>query len=91
MSSSRGKKAAVSSSKRRRGSGSSMEELFQILRARPITTGHCIDWAVVEQVQFADAIRALLSINPWEQFFAITEPTYLELTLELCSTFIYRW
>ncbi|PPS06073.1 hypothetical protein GOBAR_AA14572 [Gossypium barbadense] len=67
MSSSRGKKATVPSSKRRRGQGSSsvrataevrhsflefsqasQEELFQILRAQPITTGHCIDWAAVE-------------------------------------------
>ncbi|PPS01829.1 hypothetical protein GOBAR_AA18833 [Gossypium barbadense] len=106
MSSSRGKKAVVPSSKRRRGSGSSsvhataevrhpfleflqasQEELFQILRARPLTAGRCIDWATVEQVQLADAIRALLSTDPWERFFTITEPTYLELTLELCSTF----
>ncbi|KAK5825266.1 hypothetical protein PVK06_020080 [Gossypium arboreum] len=106
MSSSIGKKAAVPSSKRRRGPGSSLirataevqhpfldfpqalqEELFQILRAQPITTGHCIDWAAVEQVQLADTIRALLSTDPWERFFSITEPTYLELTLELCSTF----
>ncbi|PPS05687.1 hypothetical protein GOBAR_AA14959 [Gossypium barbadense] len=48
---------------------------------------HSINWAAVEQVQLADAIRALLSIDPWERFFAITEPTYVELTLELCSTF----
>ncbi|KAK5793986.1 hypothetical protein PVK06_035174 [Gossypium arboreum] len=69
MSSSRGKKAAIPSSKRRRG------------------PGRCIDWDAVEQVQLADAIRALLSTDPWERFFTITEPTYLELTLELCSTF----
>ncbi|KAK5811529.1 hypothetical protein PVK06_026869 [Gossypium arboreum] len=87
MSSSRGKKAAVPFSKRRRGPSSSSEELFQILRARPLTTGHYIDWATVEQVQLANAIRALLSMDPWEWFFAITEPTYSELTLELCSTF----
>ncbi|PPR96197.1 hypothetical protein GOBAR_AA24471 [Gossypium barbadense] len=106
MSSSRGKKAMVPSSKRRRGPGSSSvrataevrhsflkflqashEELFQILRARPITTGRYIDWATVEQVQLANTIRALLSTYPWERFFAITKPTYLELTLELCSTF----
>lgn len=69
MSLSRGKKAAVPSSKRRKGpdsfsvratvevwhpflefSQASQEELFQILRARPLTTGRCIDWAAVEQV-----------------------------------------
>ncbi|PPR88655.1 hypothetical protein GOBAR_AA32028 [Gossypium barbadense] len=63
------------------------EELFQILRARLITTGRCIDWAAIEQVQLADAIRTLLSTDPWERFFAIIESTYLELTLELWSTF----
>ncbi|PPS19432.1 hypothetical protein GOBAR_AA01138 [Gossypium barbadense] len=36
------------------------EELFQILRVQPLTTGRCIDWATVEQVQLADAICALL-------------------------------
>ncbi|PPR98043.1 hypothetical protein GOBAR_AA22620 [Gossypium barbadense] len=106
MSSSRGKKTVVPSSKRRRGPDSSsvrataevwhpflefpqasQEELFQILRAQPLTTGRCIDWATVEQVQLADAIHSLMSTDLLERFFAITEPTYLELTLELCSTF----
>ncbi|PPR94495.1 hypothetical protein GOBAR_AA26168 [Gossypium barbadense] len=35
----------------------------------------------------ADAIRALLTTDPWELFFGIIEPTNLELTMELCSTF----
>ncbi|KAK5772887.1 hypothetical protein PVK06_049189 [Gossypium arboreum] len=87
MSSSRSKKTTIPSSKKRRGLGSSSEELFQILRIRPITTGRYIDWAALDQVQLADAIHALLSTDLWERFFAITKPTYLELTLELCSTF----
>ncbi|XP_052888025.1 uncharacterized protein LOC128296631 [Gossypium arboreum] len=63
------------------------EKLFQILRARPLTASRCINWATVEQVQMADAIRALLTTDSWELFFGIIEPTYLELTMELCSTF----
>ncbi|PPR99830.1 hypothetical protein GOBAR_AA20836 [Gossypium barbadense] len=63
------------------------EELFQILRAQPLIVGRCIDWAAAEQVQLADAIRALLTTDHWELFFGIIEPTYLELTMELCSTF----
>ncbi|PPR88256.1 hypothetical protein GOBAR_AA32432 [Gossypium barbadense] len=63
------------------------EELFQILRARPLITGRCIDWAAVEQVQMDDAIRALLTTDPWELFFGIIERTYLKLMIELCSTF----
>ncbi|PPS13459.1 hypothetical protein GOBAR_AA07114 [Gossypium barbadense] len=43
--------------------------------------------AAVEQVQLANAIRALLTTDPWELFFGIIKPTYLELTMELCSTF----
>ncbi|PPR82919.1 hypothetical protein GOBAR_AA37795 [Gossypium barbadense] len=35
----------------------------------------------------ADPIRALLTTDPWELFFGIIEPAYLELTMELCSTF----
>ncbi|PPS14085.1 hypothetical protein GOBAR_AA06500 [Gossypium barbadense] len=63
------------------------EELFQILWARPLIAGRCINWATVEQVQLAKVIRALLTTDPWELFFGIIEPTYLELTMELCSTF----
>ena len=63
------------------------KELFQILQARPLIVGHCIHWVAVEQVQMADAIRALLTIDPWELFFGIIESTYLELTMELCSAF----
>ncbi|PPS10114.1 hypothetical protein GOBAR_AA10528 [Gossypium barbadense] len=105
MSSSRGKKAVVPASKKRKGASSSsgptaevrhpflrfpigpQEELFQILWARPLIVGRCIDWAAVEQVQLAEVIRALLTTNPWELFLGIIEPTYLELTMELCSTF----
>ncbi|KAK5811503.1 hypothetical protein PVK06_026841 [Gossypium arboreum] len=58
-----------------------------ILRARPLGVGHCIDWTALEQVQLADDVRALLTTDPWDLFFAIIEPTYLELTLELCLTF----
>ncbi|KAK5775743.1 hypothetical protein PVK06_043681 [Gossypium arboreum] len=35
----------------------------------------------------ADAIRALLTTKPWGFFFEIIEPTYLELTMKLYSTF----
>ncbi|PPS19588.1 hypothetical protein GOBAR_AA00993 [Gossypium barbadense] len=49
------------------------EELFQILQARPLATGRCIDWATVKQVQMADAILALLTTDPWELFFWIIE------------------
>ncbi|PPS20421.1 hypothetical protein GOBAR_AA00151 [Gossypium barbadense] len=105
MSSSRGKKATVPASKKRKGASSStgpttkicqpllqfprgpQKELFQILRAQPLIAGLCIDSAAVEQVQMADAIRALLTTDPWELFFGIIEPTYLKLTMELCFTF----
>ncbi|PPS02222.1 hypothetical protein GOBAR_AA18447 [Gossypium barbadense] len=56
MSSSRGKKAAVPSSKRRRGLGSS---------SVAASTG-------LEQVQLADAIRALLSTDPWERHHSLS-------------------
>ncbi|PPR85685.1 hypothetical protein GOBAR_AA35006 [Gossypium barbadense] len=32
-------------------------------------------------------IWALLTTDPWELFFGIIKPTYLELIIELCSTF----
>ncbi|PPS09459.1 hypothetical protein GOBAR_AA11189 [Gossypium barbadense] len=105
MSSSRGKKAVVPASKKKKGALSfsgptaevrhpflrfpigPQEELFQILWARPLIAGRCIDWAAIEQVQLAEAIRALLNTDPWELFFGIIKPTYLEITIELCSTF----
>ncbi|PPS12052.1 hypothetical protein GOBAR_AA08593 [Gossypium barbadense] len=37
--------------------------------------------------ELAKTIRALLTTDPWELFFGIIEPTYLEITMELCSTF----
>ncbi|PPS07027.1 hypothetical protein GOBAR_AA13617 [Gossypium barbadense] len=74
MSSSRGKKTAILASKKRKGASSS-------------AAGRCNDWAAVEQVQMADAIRALLTTDSWELFFGIIEPTYLELTMKLYSTF----
>ncbi|PPS05566.1 hypothetical protein GOBAR_AA15081 [Gossypium barbadense] len=88
MSSSRGKKTTVPTLKKRKAASSfagptteirhrllqfprgPQEELFQILRARPLIVGCCISWDTVEQL-----------------FFGIIEPTYLELTMELCSTF----
>ncbi|PPR83699.1 hypothetical protein GOBAR_AA37014 [Gossypium barbadense] len=48
------------------------EELFQILRVRPLGVGHCIDWAALKKIQMADVI---------------IEPMYHELTMELYSTF----
>ncbi|PPR99261.1 hypothetical protein GOBAR_AA21400 [Gossypium barbadense] len=68
--SSRGKKAAVPASKKRKGASSSVGPTTEI-----------------KQVQLADMIRALLTTDPWELFFGIIEPIYLELTMELCSTF----
>ncbi|PPS01239.1 hypothetical protein GOBAR_AA19420 [Gossypium barbadense] len=35
----------------------------------------------------ASSSTALLTTDPWELFFGTIEPTYLELTIELCSTF----
>ncbi|PPR91674.1 hypothetical protein GOBAR_AA29010 [Gossypium barbadense] len=65
MLSSRGKKAAVPASKKRKGASSPLG---------PTT-------------ELAEAIRDLLTTDPWELFFGIIELTYLELTMELCSTF----
>ncbi|PPR86954.1 hypothetical protein GOBAR_AA33735 [Gossypium barbadense] len=82
MLTSRGKKTAVPTSKKRKGATSSsgptieirhpflqfplgpQEELFQILWVRPLGVGHYIDWAALEQVQLADAVRALLTTDP---------------------------
>ncbi|PPS12718.1 hypothetical protein GOBAR_AA07916 [Gossypium barbadense] len=60
---------------------------FKILRARPLGVDRYIDWTTLEQVQLVDDVRALLTTDPWEVFFAIIEPTFLERTLELCLTF----
>ncbi|PPS15159.1 hypothetical protein GOBAR_AA05421 [Gossypium barbadense] len=63
------------------------EELFQIFWAQPLIVSRCIDRVTVEQVQFADTIQTLLTTDHWELFFGIIEPTYLELTMKLCSMF----
>ncbi|PPR85171.1 hypothetical protein GOBAR_AA35520 [Gossypium barbadense] len=71
-----GKKTVVPALKKRKGAASS--------------SGRYIDWAVLEQVQLAGVVRALLSTDPWELFFGIIKLTYLELTLELCLTFHFQ-
>ncbi|PPS01546.1 hypothetical protein GOBAR_AA19119 [Gossypium barbadense] len=88
MSSSRGKKGRCPYFKEKEGSVifrvlhpflrfpiGPQEELFQILWARPLIVGCCIDWVTEEQVQLAEVIRALLTIDPWELFFGIIELT----------------
>ncbi|PPR97091.1 hypothetical protein GOBAR_AA23574 [Gossypium barbadense] len=94
MSSLRGKKTVVLALKKRKGAASllgpttEIRHMFlQILRARPLGVGRFIKWAALEQIQLADAIRALLTTDPWGFFFEIVDPTYLEFTLELCLTF----
>ncbi|KAA3472278.1 Retrovirus-related Pol polyprotein from transposon 412 family [Gossypium australe] len=66
------------------------EEKYKAIRRRSIGTGRCIDWNVVRQVGLELDIKALLSTEPWENFFKIDEPTYMELTLEFCTTFILQ-
>ncbi|PPR82457.1 hypothetical protein GOBAR_AA38257 [Gossypium barbadense] len=84
MSSSRGKKTVVPASKKRKGASSSAVQPRKFIT---LSCSHCIDWVAIEQVQMADTIRALLTTDPWELFFGIIESTYLELTMELCTTF----
>ncbi|PPR88577.1 hypothetical protein GOBAR_AA32109 [Gossypium barbadense] len=80
MSSLCGKKAAILASKKRKGASSSSGPTAEV--RHPF-----LRLPTLEQVQLADDVRALLTSDPWDLFFAIIEPTYLELTLELCSTF----
>ncbi|PPS13647.1 hypothetical protein GOBAR_AA06937 [Gossypium barbadense] len=59
------------------------EELFQILRARPLGVGCCINWAALEQIQLANVVWALLITDPWWLFFEIVEPTDLVFHLSV--------
>ncbi|KAK5811793.1 hypothetical protein PVK06_027166 [Gossypium arboreum] len=63
------------------------EDLFQLLRVRPLEVGYCIDWAALEQVGLTDEVRAFITTAPWDQFFAIIKPTYSKLTLDFCTVF----
>ncbi|KAK5845354.1 hypothetical protein PVK06_001526 [Gossypium arboreum] len=63
------------------------DDLFQLLRVRPLEVGCYIDWAALEQVHLAHLVRFHLDTAPWDRFFAIIEPTYSKLTLEFCTTF----
>ncbi|PPS14285.1 hypothetical protein GOBAR_AA06295 [Gossypium barbadense] len=57
------------------------EELFQILWARPLILGRCINWATVEQVQLADVIRALLTTDPWTVMTRFDDPGTVQFHL----------
>ncbi|KAK5840601.1 hypothetical protein PVK06_009504 [Gossypium arboreum] len=63
------------------------EDLLQLLCMRLLGLGQCIDWAVLEQVGLVDEAHTFITTAPWDRFFDIVEPTYMELTLEFCSTF----
>ncbi|KAK5838542.1 hypothetical protein PVK06_007272 [Gossypium arboreum] len=43
--------------------------------------------AALEQVRLAHEVRAFITTALWDRFFDIVKPTYMELTLEFCSTF----
>ncbi|PPS15462.1 hypothetical protein GOBAR_AA05116 [Gossypium barbadense] len=85
MSSSCGKKAVVPASKKRKGAsfffGPTMEVRHPFLRL-PIGPQE-----ELFQILQARPLIALLTTDPWELFFGIIDPTYLELTMELCSSF----
>ncbi|KAK5826004.1 hypothetical protein PVK06_020906 [Gossypium arboreum] len=74
MSSSHDKKTAVPALKKMKGAASSSGPTAEI--RHPFF-----------QIHLADAVRALLTTDPWGLFFEIIEPTYLEFTLELYLTF----
>ncbi|PPR81750.1 hypothetical protein GOBAR_AA38964 [Gossypium barbadense] len=67
ISSSRGKNTAVLASKKRKGVASSSGPTMEIK--------HPFLQAALEQIQLADAVRALLSTDPWGLFFKIVELT----------------
>ncbi|PPS07387.1 hypothetical protein GOBAR_AA13259 [Gossypium barbadense] len=79
MSSSRGKKTAIPTLKKRKGAASSSVPTAEIR--------HLFLQAALEQIQLADTVRALLITDLWGLFFEIVEPTYVEFTLELYSMF----
>ncbi|PPS17745.1 hypothetical protein GOBAR_AA02844 [Gossypium barbadense] len=81
MLSSQGKKTVVPASKKRKGASSSTGPTTEIRHS--FLQFH----RGLQEEQLSDAIRALLTTDPWELFFGIIEPTYLELMMELCSTF----
>ncbi|PPS16471.1 hypothetical protein GOBAR_AA04122 [Gossypium barbadense] len=66
------------------------EDSFQLLRQCLLGLGRYIDWAALEQVQLADDVQAFITTAPWDKLFSIIESTYMELTLEFCSTFILQ-
>ncbi|PPS10013.1 hypothetical protein GOBAR_AA10630 [Gossypium barbadense] len=73
-----------------RFSGGLQENLYQLLRVRPLGPGRYIDWAVLKQARLTDDVRIIITTALWDRFFAIIEPTYMELTLEFFSTFLVQ-
>ncbi|PPR83020.1 hypothetical protein GOBAR_AA37693 [Gossypium barbadense] len=86
MSSSSGKKTAIPVLKKKKGAASSSSPTAEI--RHPF-----LEFPLGPQEELFQTlwgrplVRALLTTNPWGLFFEIVELTYLELTLELCSTF----
>ncbi|PPS06861.1 hypothetical protein GOBAR_AA13788 [Gossypium barbadense] len=84
MSPSRGKKTAVPASNKRKGAASSLGPTTEI--RHPFLQVPLGPQEELYQILRARPL-ALLTTNPLRLFFEIVEPTYLEFTLELCSTF----
>ena len=68
-------------------SNPTVEACDPYIRFLALSLGHCIDWAALEQVQLAGHVRAIIATAPWDRFFSIIEPTYMELTLEFYFIF----
>lgn len=66
------------------------EDLHHHLGQRLSELGHCIDWATLKQIHLADRVSALIVTDPWDRFFSIIEPTYSELAVDFCLTFILQ-
>ncbi|PPS20331.1 hypothetical protein GOBAR_AA00220 [Gossypium barbadense] len=72
-------KVIVPTSKNRKTPGSTSSAASPLMNVI-----HAFDF---HWIQLADNVRALTETMHRDQLFTIVEPTYLELTLEFCSTF----
>lgn len=66
------------------------EEKNEKLVHRKIVPIRYVDWETLETLELEDNVRALLQVVGWDNFMANQSNTYVGLTLEFLSSFIFH-
>ncbi|KAK8957063.1 hypothetical protein KSP39_PZI000970 [Platanthera zijinensis] len=61
------------------------------LRAKPFGIFCILYWAILATFRAAELVQGFLSTPGWAPLLSISEPAFLELTIEVLASFEFRW